>query len=221
MLVFCIQWSETRDKRSIDLNDTTFTTMKTLKLTTALLFATFVCGATLAVAQTATEHAVKSPRDVASGQATGKRMHKPFVIIKEWEKSSPLLMVTDGVNTLAFAKCPESECQPMKFRGSFFDIFTEISLQGKGGSPMAGIEIKVEKIEMKSRKLISTSTTDDKGQIAIDEGGVHKVTTGDADGDSFPDGIYEVTFTLADGKKGVLQFKTSDGKIMASDDWHK
>lgn len=39
----------------------------------------------------AVEHGVTSPRDVASGQATGKRMHKPFVITKELDMSSPLL----------------------------------------------------------------------------------------------------------------------------------
>jgi type VI secretion system secreted protein Hcp len=36
-------------------------------------------------------HEVQSPRDVATGQATGKRMHKPFMITKEIDKSSPLL----------------------------------------------------------------------------------------------------------------------------------
>ena len=37
------------------------------------------------------EYDVKSPRDVASGQSSGKRQHKPFVITKELDKSSPLL----------------------------------------------------------------------------------------------------------------------------------
>lgn len=32
-----------------------------------------------------------SPRDAASGLPTGKRMHKPFVITKELDKSSPML----------------------------------------------------------------------------------------------------------------------------------
>ncbi|MCY1057277.1 type VI secretion system tube protein TssD [Nannocystis sp. SCPEA4] len=36
-------------------------------------------------------HEVLSPRDPASGQATGKRMHKPFIITKELDKSTPLL----------------------------------------------------------------------------------------------------------------------------------
>ena len=37
------------------------------------------------------QHEIVSPRDPASGQATGKRMHKPFVFTKELDKSTPLL----------------------------------------------------------------------------------------------------------------------------------
>src|SRR4051812_48313859 len=37
------------------------------------------------------DHEVVSPRDAASGQATGRRVHKPFVITKEFDQSSPLL----------------------------------------------------------------------------------------------------------------------------------
>lgn len=39
----------------------------------------------------AADHEVVSPRDPASGLPTGKRMHKPFIITKELDKSSPLL----------------------------------------------------------------------------------------------------------------------------------
>lgn len=39
----------------------------------------------------AVSHEIVSPRDIATGQATGKRMHKPFVITKELDKSTPLL----------------------------------------------------------------------------------------------------------------------------------
>jgi type VI secretion system secreted protein Hcp len=39
----------------------------------------------------AVNHDVISPRDPASGLPTGKRMHKPFTITKELDKSSPLL----------------------------------------------------------------------------------------------------------------------------------
>jgi type VI secretion system secreted protein Hcp len=37
------------------------------------------------------EHQVTSPRDSASGQATGKRVHKPLVFTKELDKSTPIL----------------------------------------------------------------------------------------------------------------------------------
>lgn len=47
-----------------------------------------VCtGATLESAQ----YRVTGPRDMASGQASGKRMHKPFTIVKEWGAASPQL----------------------------------------------------------------------------------------------------------------------------------
>jgi type VI secretion system secreted protein Hcp len=39
----------------------------------------------------AVSHDIISPRDAASGLPTGKRMHKPFTITKELDKSSPLL----------------------------------------------------------------------------------------------------------------------------------
>ncbi len=39
----------------------------------------------------ALSHEIVSPRDAASGLPTGKRQHKPFVITKELDKSSPLL----------------------------------------------------------------------------------------------------------------------------------
>jgi len=39
----------------------------------------------------AVSHEIVSPRDAASGLPTGKRMHKPFIITKELDKSSPLL----------------------------------------------------------------------------------------------------------------------------------
>ena len=39
----------------------------------------------------AVSHEITSPRDAASGLPTGKRQHKPFVITKELDMSSPLL----------------------------------------------------------------------------------------------------------------------------------
>lgn len=39
----------------------------------------------------AVNHEIISPRDASSGLATGKRMHKPFIITKELDQSSPKL----------------------------------------------------------------------------------------------------------------------------------
>lgn len=39
----------------------------------------------------AVNHSIISPRDAQSGLPTGKRAHRPFVITKELDKSSPLL----------------------------------------------------------------------------------------------------------------------------------
>ncbi|WP_437618424.1 type VI secretion system tube protein TssD [Sorangium sp. So ce1151] len=44
---------------------------------------------TIAVIQV--HHSVVSPRDPATGMPSGKRQHKPFVITKELDKSTPLL----------------------------------------------------------------------------------------------------------------------------------
>ena len=45
-------------------------------------------------AATAATYDVKSPRDSASGLATGKRQHGTVTIVKEWSASSPVLKVT-------------------------------------------------------------------------------------------------------------------------------
>ena len=44
------------------------------------------------IAVIAVNHQVESPRDAASGRATGKRQHKPLTITKEVDKASPLIM---------------------------------------------------------------------------------------------------------------------------------
>ena len=53
----------------------------------------------------AVSHEIVSPRDPASGLPTGKRMHKPFVITKELDKSTPVLYkaLTNNENLPEFA----------------------------------------------------------------------------------------------------------------------
>ncbi len=43
------------------------------------------------IAVIAFNHEIQSPRDSATGQATGKRVHHSFVITKETDKATPLL----------------------------------------------------------------------------------------------------------------------------------
>ncbi len=44
-------------------------------------------------------HSVTSPRDSASGMATGKRMHKPMLLSKRVDKSSPQLFSLEVADT--------------------------------------------------------------------------------------------------------------------------
>src|SRR5262249_51321472 len=46
----------------------------------------------------AVTHELVSPRDGATGQASGKRMHKPIVITKELDRSSPQLYTALATN---------------------------------------------------------------------------------------------------------------------------
>jgi len=58
------------------------------------------------------EQEVVSPRDVASGLPTGKRMHKPFVITKELDKSSPM-MVRESPTKMSAGKVSMSDLSVM------------------------------------------------------------------------------------------------------------
>ncbi len=52
----------------------------------------------MATGKTATTTGVVSPRDAASGLPTGKRMHKPFTITKELDKTSPVFVAAGDVD---------------------------------------------------------------------------------------------------------------------------
>ncbi|NUP90114.1 MAG: type VI secretion system tube protein Hcp [Candidatus Sumerlaeia bacterium] len=51
-------------------------------------------------------HEIKSPRDVATGQASGKRQHGPITITKEWGASTPqifqALCTNEVIKTVEF-----------------------------------------------------------------------------------------------------------------------
>jgi len=50
------------------------------------------------IAAIAVSEGVSSPRDPASGLPTGKRVHKPFVIVKQLDKASPGLFMAAVTN---------------------------------------------------------------------------------------------------------------------------
>lgn len=62
---------------------------------------------------TALSHSIKSPRDAASGLATGRRMHKPMTLAKQLDKSSPQLFTVvvpeSGSSLTIQAQAPVSE----------------------------------------------------------------------------------------------------------------
>jgi hypothetical protein len=114
---------------------------------------------------------IKSPRDAARGLPTGKRMHKPFVITKELDKSSPQLSETVSKNREASAP--------------------SIS------------EIVVTKLQDKSSAPLMS-------EIAIDEPGVEKTGGGGSGKASFSD-----LSVMSAGKATFKEFtvtKRCDGK---------
>jgi type VI secretion system secreted protein Hcp len=44
------------------------------------------------------DYGIVSPRDIATGQASGKRQHKPVTITKEWGASTPQFLVATATN---------------------------------------------------------------------------------------------------------------------------
>ena len=68
---------------------------------------------------------VKGPRDAASGQASGKRQHRPITIVKEWGAATPQLTAirpTYNIKTLKSARTATGE-----------DDWLPISLAGTDG----------------------------------------------------------------------------------------
>jgi type VI secretion system secreted protein Hcp len=81
-------------------------------------------------------HEIKSPRDVASGQATGKRQHGLLTITKEIDKSTPLLfsaMVGAELMSTCELRCyaPSTTAGAMGVEVNHFNIIlTNASIAG-------------------------------------------------------------------------------------------
>ena len=137
----------------------------------------------------AVSHEVVSPRDAASGLPTGKRMHKPMVITKELDKSTPLLM-----SALVTGQTVPSA-----------------TLTRWGVNPKTGIMQPVFTIRLSSASVASVATRvaprDAASGLAT---GKRQHLSSDGGSDDYE----EVSFTYQ-----KIEWTWVDGGIMAMDDW--
>lgn len=90
--------------------------------------------------------ATAAPRDMATGMASGKRMHKPFVIVKEMDAASPKLM-----QACASGKHFPSVVVDMGGKQyTLYDVVIASDQKMAGGErPTESITLTYQKIEMK------------------------------------------------------------------------
>jgi len=89
---------------------------------------------------------VAAPRDIATGQASGKRMHKPFTITKEIDRASPLL-----AQACASGKHFQEVDVELPSGGKYklTDVMISSDTKSSGGDrPMESISFTYQKIEM-------------------------------------------------------------------------
>jgi type VI secretion system secreted protein Hcp len=63
-----------------------------------------------------------SPRDQATGQASGKRIWKPIVIIKEWDAASPQLLQALATNELLSVLIEFESKLPDGSEGTYYSV---------------------------------------------------------------------------------------------------
>jgi type VI protein secretion system component Hcp len=91
--------------------------------------------------------------DVATGQASGKRMHKPFVILREIDKTSPLLMKACASGELFSAAevdlVERGRTVHYKMSDVIISSVSSVNKASRGGDrPMESVSFTYEKIEM-------------------------------------------------------------------------
>jgi hypothetical protein len=96
------------------------------------------------------DRSVTSPHDASSGMATGRRMHKPFVIMKEVDKASPILMQACASGQ----HLKEVDVALASKPGGFYRLTDVIissdqksASSGGGDSPMESLSFTYQKIE--------------------------------------------------------------------------
>ena len=89
--------------------------------------------------------ATSAPRDVATGQASGKRMHKPFTITKEVDQASPKLfeMCASGKHIA------EVDVDMGSAHYVLEDVVISSATKSSGARPMETLSFTYQKIEMK------------------------------------------------------------------------
>ncbi len=96
---------------------------------------------------------VVTPRDAASGQASGKRQYEPIIIRKRIDKTSPLLfrLTNDKPRSIKKATLVGVTVEGQKFEISFFDVFADIYRQSgeAGGATTETLSFSYQKIEWK------------------------------------------------------------------------
>lgn len=88
-------------------------------------------------------------RDVATGQASGKRMHKPFVMMREIDKTSPLLMkaCASGEHFSGAEVELVENSRTVRYKMSDV-IISSVSKASGGNRPMESVSFTYQKIEM-------------------------------------------------------------------------
>ena len=122
-----------------------------------------------------------SPRDAATGQASGKRQHKPIMITKEWDAASPQpfnALVNNEVLTSVLFEFVKTSPQGAEYvyhtitltNASVSDIKSYVDLTDTTGDPYDGHELEdvsftFQKIEMENKDG-KTMAVDD-WQVAV------------------------------------------------------
>jgi type VI secretion system secreted protein Hcp len=110
----------------------------------------------------------ESPRDAASGQASGKRQHKPIVITKEIDEASPQLLQAVTTNELLKEVVIQSVRPDPKGKGQVYQTITLTNaaiakvkgVSGKNKNEEERFQFTFQKIEVTDVQGKKTATDD-------------------------------------------------------------
>jgi type VI secretion system secreted protein Hcp len=115
-------------------------------------------------------HEIKSPRDTASGQATGRRTHNPVRFVKEWGASSPqFLTAFVGGETLTtvlfeFLRPADGGAQEVYFTALLTNAFViAIDQHAEGGIELEEIALGYQKIAWTHKPTGTTAEDNSQG----------------------------------------------------------